>query len=273
MLAAEKHKGTFMAPIGIGLSLFIAEITGMTPSSSPLNPTDPVIPHRPIARHQQLTKSLTGVYFTGGSLNPARSFGPAVITRSFAGYHWIYWAGPLLGAVVAAGFYKFIKILEYETANPGQDDAHAAQSDAELRLRQARIMSNGTTAFVSVGGLGVSGAGGQADGLSGTAAGGEKLGEGFGAGAGASAAQLDGTSGEMSPTATADGRLARPAGPRQTNSRARVESPAMGTPDDAFHGLAHGMHGEDRSVRPQASLAVADGARLRTATRSPGQVV
>ena len=30
MLAAEKHKGTFIAPVGIGLSLFIAELTGMT---------------------------------------------------------------------------------------------------------------------------------------------------------------------------------------------------------------------------------------------------
>ncbi|KAL8864889.1 MAG: hypothetical protein Q9198_009581, partial [Flavoplaca austrocitrina] len=29
MLAAEKHKGTFIAPIGIGLSLFIAELTGV----------------------------------------------------------------------------------------------------------------------------------------------------------------------------------------------------------------------------------------------------
>lgn len=28
MLAAEKHKGTFLAPIGIGLSLFIAELAG-----------------------------------------------------------------------------------------------------------------------------------------------------------------------------------------------------------------------------------------------------
>lgn len=28
MLAAEKHKGTFLAPIGIGLSLFIAELSG-----------------------------------------------------------------------------------------------------------------------------------------------------------------------------------------------------------------------------------------------------
>lgn len=28
MLAAEKHAGTFLAPIGIGLSLFIAELVG-----------------------------------------------------------------------------------------------------------------------------------------------------------------------------------------------------------------------------------------------------
>lgn len=28
MLAAEKHRGTFIAPIGIGLSLFVAELTG-----------------------------------------------------------------------------------------------------------------------------------------------------------------------------------------------------------------------------------------------------
>jgi aquaporin related protein len=31
MLAAEKHKGTFIAPVGIGLSLFVAELTGMFP--------------------------------------------------------------------------------------------------------------------------------------------------------------------------------------------------------------------------------------------------
>ncbi len=29
MLAAEEHSGTFLAPIGIGLSLFIAELAGM----------------------------------------------------------------------------------------------------------------------------------------------------------------------------------------------------------------------------------------------------
>lgn len=29
MLAAEKHKGTFIAPVGIGLALFIAELSGV----------------------------------------------------------------------------------------------------------------------------------------------------------------------------------------------------------------------------------------------------
>lgn len=29
MLAAEKHKGTFLAPVGIGLALFIAELSGV----------------------------------------------------------------------------------------------------------------------------------------------------------------------------------------------------------------------------------------------------
>lgn len=97
MLAAEKHKGTFIAPVGIGLSLFVAELTGMN-------------------AHLTFVCSVIddglGVYFTGGSLNPARSFGPAVVDRSFVGYHWIYWLGPMLGAVVASGFYKFIKVLE-----------------------------------------------------------------------------------------------------------------------------------------------------------------
>lgn len=62
-----------------------------------------------------------GVFFTGGSLNPARSFGPDVILGKFDGYHWIYWVGPVSGAIVAVVFYRVIKFLEYETANPGAD--------------------------------------------------------------------------------------------------------------------------------------------------------
>jgi aquaporin related protein len=31
--------------------------------------------------------------------------------------------GPILGSLLASGFYKLIKMLEYETANPGQDSS------------------------------------------------------------------------------------------------------------------------------------------------------
>lgn len=104
MLAAEKHKGTFLAPIGIGLALFIAELAGKHPPS-----------------RQPTTHDPAGVYYTGGSLNPARTFGADVANAKFSHYEWIYWLGPALGSVLAVIFYRLIKYFEYETANPGQD--------------------------------------------------------------------------------------------------------------------------------------------------------
>jgi MIP family channel proteins len=42
---------------------------------------------------------------TGGSMNPARSFGPAVVTHIFEGQT-AYWIGPLVGGIVAAWLYE-----------------------------------------------------------------------------------------------------------------------------------------------------------------------
>ncbi|KPM42489.1 hypothetical protein AK830_g4059 [Neonectria ditissima] len=89
MLAIEKSRDTFLAPVGIGLALFMVLIPG--------------------------------VFVTGGSLNPVRSFGCAVAGEKFPDYHWIYWVGPGLGAVVAALLYRLAKLVHYEEANPGQD--------------------------------------------------------------------------------------------------------------------------------------------------------
>lgn len=74
---------------------------------------------------------LEGVYFTGGSLNPTRSFGPCVVNRNFQSYHWIYWVGPFLGAAVSAGYYRFAKFFNYEQANPGQDDSHQSEDSGD----------------------------------------------------------------------------------------------------------------------------------------------
>ncbi|EPQ51271.1 aquaporin-like protein [Gloeophyllum trabeum ATCC 11539] len=77
MLAAEKHQSTPFAPLGIGLTLFVAE--------------------------------LWSVYYTGGSLNTARAFGPAVVTGFPDGHHWVYWVGPFLGSLLASLFYAILK--------------------------------------------------------------------------------------------------------------------------------------------------------------------
>ncbi len=44
---------------------------------------------------------------TGGSVNPARWFGPALVSGEWGGV-WPYVAGPLVGGALAAFFYKFI---------------------------------------------------------------------------------------------------------------------------------------------------------------------
>ncbi|KAF3077850.1 hypothetical protein TWF569_009279 [Orbilia oligospora] len=106
----QKTKATFLAPLGIGAALFVGH--------------------------------LVGIYYTGASLNPARSFGPAVAAGQFYSDQWVYcklmasprnsWglkrysndilgAGPFLGSFLAAGFYRLLKFLQYEGANPDQD--------------------------------------------------------------------------------------------------------------------------------------------------------
>lgn len=53
---------------------------------------------------------LAGAAFDGASMNPAVSFGPALVTWSWEN-QWVYWAGPLAGAAVAALAYElFFKI-------------------------------------------------------------------------------------------------------------------------------------------------------------------
>lgn len=99
-LAVEKHRATYLAPIGIGTAAFIAHICGTN--------------------------------YTGTSINPARSFGPDVIT-SFPGYHWIFWLGPFMGSLVAWGCYTILKWLEYQTANPGQDAPHIDLANKEAQ--------------------------------------------------------------------------------------------------------------------------------------------
>jgi glycerol uptake facilitator protein len=65
---------------------------------------------------------------SGGSVNPARTFGPYLTTSIFGGSppwddFWVYVAGPLVGGAVAAVVYEVV-------ARPGREEAPAAQGAA-----------------------------------------------------------------------------------------------------------------------------------------------
>jgi len=81
MTVVEKSALNDFAPVCIGLSLFIGH--------------------------------LICIYYTGAGLNPARTLGAAVALKEFPTYSWIYWIGPLIGALIAAGIWYFWTFLNY----------------------------------------------------------------------------------------------------------------------------------------------------------------
>jgi aquaporin rerated protein, other eukaryote len=136
--------------------------------------------------------------------------------------------GPTLGAILASGFYKFIKVLEYETANPAQDTdgSNLRPQTAESMMEQGGRHGSKEWQQSHQHNLSnsMSKTSGSADGTNGT--------------------DVAAASGFVSPKPA---MLRRPtqADNVRRESNVRMESPAMGTADDAFHGLVHGMHGEE----------------------------
>jgi len=61
---------------------------------------------------------LVGVPLTGASMNPARSFAPAVVTgdAGLLEIQWLYWAAPIIGGIIAGVImnYVFVKKAEKE---------------------------------------------------------------------------------------------------------------------------------------------------------------
>lgn len=61
--------------------------------------------------------ALWGGPLTGASMNPARSFGPALVAGLWRA-HWVYWLGPLLGASLGALLYQGLR----SRTGPGTGD-------------------------------------------------------------------------------------------------------------------------------------------------------
>ena len=81
-----------------------------------------------------LVDHLVALPLTGASMNPARSFGPAIVANIWTD-HWIYWLGPLIGAGVAALVYEFV-FLHREDGGDGW--CPGRQGHAHRRREQDR---------------------------------------------------------------------------------------------------------------------------------------
>lgn len=76
---------------------------------------------------------------SGTSTNPARSFGPAVISANWHGW-WIYWLGPLIGTLLAVAVYLWVgwerRMIEVAKLYHFDHDPHGIFS---IPLRALRI--------------------------------------------------------------------------------------------------------------------------------------
>jgi MIP family channel proteins len=70
---------------------------------------------------------------TGAAMNPARAFGPALLSGEWAN-HLIYWIGPVVGAVLAALLYQYLFAAQGSLAVAEQsatDEASADEAQAD----------------------------------------------------------------------------------------------------------------------------------------------
>ena len=57
---------------------------------------------------------LVGVPLTGASMNPARTFGPALIS-GFWELHWLYWVAPIIGGIIAGVIMNYVFVSKDES--------------------------------------------------------------------------------------------------------------------------------------------------------------
>ncbi|XP_073525992.1 uncharacterized protein [Phyllobates terribilis] len=109
-LAAGYSKGTGLAAEIIGTFVLVYTVFSATdPKRNARDSHVPVLAPLPIG-FAVFMVHLATIPITGTGINPARSFGAAVIYNDSKAWddHWLFWVGPMIGAAIAAIYHQYI---------------------------------------------------------------------------------------------------------------------------------------------------------------------
>ena len=80
---------------------------------------------------------IVGVPLTGASMNPARTFGPAVVS-GFWELHWIYWLAPIVGGIIAGVIMNYVFV---NNAEPKTKSVSHSTSKSQLEQYEKQYLS------------------------------------------------------------------------------------------------------------------------------------
>jgi aquaporin Z len=85
--------------------------------------------------------SILNIFFaspSGDSTNPARSFGPAVITGNFS-YYWLYWAAPIIGVLIVTALFKWRRVNSVYKMESARISYHDSPTPESLKTGEVTL--------------------------------------------------------------------------------------------------------------------------------------
>ena len=83
---------------------------------------------------------IVGVPLTGASMNPARTFGPAVVS-GFWELHWLYWVAPIIGGIIAGVIMNYIFVNNAEPEAKRRSRASSIGKSQELEKYEKQYLA------------------------------------------------------------------------------------------------------------------------------------
>ena len=83
---------------------------------------------------------IVGVPLTGASMNPARTFGPAVVS-GFWELHWLYWLAPIVGGIIAGVIMNYVFVNKAEPETKSVSRSSSAGKSQKLERYEKQYLS------------------------------------------------------------------------------------------------------------------------------------